>query len=428
MATAAAATLQTAASLTKLIRKTVATAREGFNFMSDEINAMQQVPKDEIPPSLREMLFPVDLNETGGVASLPDFGQKARPSVTGLEEGLGYLVHLNKRFNQSTLAKLVAAGQTNQVIDQFKFQASKSVKALGRAATIMWWGSSSGVLALTDTDLTTSTSQTLTLRAAFGITGQDNAAYLADLFATMDAAGNEGDGVAVMNGATIKGYGLIASKDRVNGTITITFDVAPTADATNGLAIVLLNAIGSLSAQTNYNKAMTGWTDGLTVTALHGITHAEWLPAVYGTTSVRFSPVLYQQLRDEVNLRGGGKLTHLFWDAGVKRDAWDNRVTLQRFNDTSGFTLDGDISAKGVENVVTRTVPAGWVTGFDAKRAATRVQVTELPSDSGTGGVSQDDGIHYIDQAGKVYEMNLVMALQWRNRRCMGGYINKTRQ
>jgi hypothetical protein len=128
-------------------------------------------------------------------------------------------------------------------------------------------------------------------------------------------------------------------------------------------------------------------------------------------------------------LRGDAKLTHLFWDAAVKRDAWDNRASLQRFNDTTVFSLDGDIKGKGVENVVSRFVPPGWVAGFDVNKAIKKVDVhgSEIDSQNGTGGLSEDGGKDYIDEAAKVYELNRVMALQWRNRRATIAYTNKTR-
>lgn len=423
------ATMQytTSTNMAKALRKTVADAVEGFNFMAPEIDVLRKVPEDEVPFSLRETLFPVDLNEGAGVASIPEFGKLARPSTQGLEEGLGYLIHFNKRFNQSTLARLVAKGMSNQVVDQFKFMAAKAVKAIGRRVAIGYWGSSSAILALTDTDITTSLTQTIQLRAAHGITGLDTPEYLADLFVKADAAGNEGDAVAILNGTTVVGTGLVTAKNRTAGTITITFASAPTADTTNGLRVVYNNAIGAGLTETDYNRGLVGWADVLTAAGLHSLTHDEWAPAVYDTSSVRFSPLLYQKGRDEMQLRGDAKISHVFWDAAVKRDAWDNRASLQRFNDTGTFILDGDIKGKGAENVVSRFVPPGWVTAFDVTKAVKRVQVTPLPANDGQGGVTQDGGKDYIDEAGRVYEIDLVMALQWRNRRATAGWTGKTR-
>lgn len=418
---------QTSAEMAKALRKTVADAQEGFNFISPEVDVLRKVPEDEVPFSLRETLFPADLNEGAGVASVPEFGKLARPSTQGLEEATGYIVHFNKRWNRSTLSRFVAKGMSNQVVDQFKYQAAKAVKAMGRRVAIGFWGSSSAIMALTDTDVTTDLVQTLTLRAAHGITGLDEPGYLADLFIKTDASGNEGDGVAVLNGTTVLGTGMVTAKSRVNGTITVTFAAAPTAATTNGLRIVYNNAIGAALAQTDYNMGLVGWADALTAAGLHGLTHDEWNPAVYDTSGVRFSPLLFQKGRDEMALRGDAKMTHLFWDAAVKRDAWDNRASLQRFNDTAMFSLDGDLKAKNVENIVSRFVPAGWVTGFDVSKAVKRIQITALPSNEGTGGVTEDGGKDYIDEAGKVYEINLAMALQWRNRRATAGWTGKTR-
>ena len=42
--------------------------------------------------------------------------------------------------------------------------------------------------------------------------------------------------------------------------------------------------------------------------------------------------------------------------------------------------------------------------------------------------LSEDGGLEYLDDAAKVYELNRVMALQWRNRRATIAYTNKTRQ
>ena len=210
----------------------------GFNFMTEEINILRKVKEADIPASLREMLFPVDLNESGGVASIPEFGMLARPSITGLEEGLGYLIHLNKRFNRSTLSRLVAKGETNQVIDQFKYQSGKAVKALVRRTGTMMWGSSSGVVALTNTDISAGLSQVIQLRALNGVVGLDDFTALTDQFVAQDGAGNEGDGVAILNAGVIVGVGMVTAKSRAAGTITIGFQVAPTVTTADNLQIV----------------------------------------------------------------------------------------------------------------------------------------------------------------------------------------------
>ena len=419
---------QTGALMAKAIKKTLSDATVGFNFMSPEVKVFQSVDKDEIDISLREMLFPVDLNETGGVAIVQDFGKLARPSVTGLEEGTGFVRHLNKRFNESTLVRLVNKSSAAQVVDNFKFKAMKSVKAINKRVALMWWGSSSGIMALTNTDITAALSQEITLLSAFGVASLGTPGYLADMFVNSDASGNEGDGVAVvLSGVTVLGTGIVTAKNRITGTITIQFEAAPTASVVDGLAIVLNNGIGSTLAQTDFNQALPGWTDCLTVAGLHGITHQEWLPAVYNTSAVRFSPLLWQQGRDEAEMRGDATISHLFWDAAVKRDAWDNRSTLQRFNDTAMFSLDGDIKAKNVTNIVSRFVPPSWVTGFDRSKAARRLQVTPDMPENGTGGLTQDGGKDYIDEAGRVSELNHIIGLQWRNRRATVGWTNKTR-
>lgn len=427
------ASFQSATNLAKAIRKTVSTVEEGFNFTSPEVDVIKKVPKDEIDYSLRESLFPVMLNETGGVANLVENGRKARPNGNGLEEGVGYIVHKNKRFSRSTLARLTARGTQNQIVDNFKLMAMSAVKGLNRNIAIEFWGTSSGVLALTDTDIAASAgAQVLTLKSAHSVTGQNDAGYLADLFVPGDAAGNEGDAVAVIDlaGPTIVGTGLVTAKSRSAGTITVTFDATPTLTTTNGLAIVLQNALGIGLAQTNYNKALVGWTDAATASALHSLTHAEWAPAVYNTSAVRMSAVLLQQGRDEMMLRGDATLTHLFWDAGVRRDAWDNRASLQRFNDTAAVSLDVDVKVKGVEHVLTRFIPPGWVAGFDRNKAVKRVDLagSDIGNQNGTGGMSEDGGLEYLDDAAKVYALDRVMALQWRSRRATIAYTGKTRQ
>lgn len=429
----AAATFQNATMLAKAIRKTVSDVEEGFNFTSPEVDVIKKVPKDQIDYSLRESLFPVMINETGGVANLVENGRKARPNGNGLEEGTGYIVHKNKRFSRSTLARLTARGTRNQIVDNFRLMAMNAVRAMNRNIAIEFWGTSSGVLALTDTDIAASAgNQVLTLKSAHSVSGQNDAGYLADLFVNGDGAGNEGDAVAVIDlgGPTIVGTGLVAAKSRTAGTITVNFDATPTATTTNGLAIVLQNALGTALAQTNYNKALVGWTDAATASALHSLTHPEWNPAVYDTSAVRMSAVLLQKGRDEMMLRGDATLTHLFWDAAVRRDAWDNRASLQSFNDTAAVSLDVDVKVKGVEHVISRFVPPGWVAGFDVNKAVKKIDLagSEIDASNGTGGLSEDGGLEYLDDAAKVYELNRVLALQWRSRRATIAYTGKTRQ
>jgi hypothetical protein len=52
---------------------------EGFNFMVEEFDWMDDYPSVEFPWSQREVTFTVDLDDDINVASIPDAGYRARP-------------------------------------------------------------------------------------------------------------------------------------------------------------------------------------------------------------------------------------------------------------------------------------------------------------------------------------------------------------
>ena len=119
---AASNTHTTVSNLEKGYRKTATKLYSAFKSRVEEFSWIEDVQDEEITPSGRENLIPLDVNRGYGSAAITDGGYEARTVTPAMAEGSFSLVQFNRRFFISKLA---------QQFDERGNPLGKPVKVLG---------------------------------------------------------------------------------------------------------------------------------------------------------------------------------------------------------------------------------------------------------------------------------------------------------
>jgi hypothetical protein len=401
----------------KIWRKVQGDIGDGIQFECEEDELVSSIKDAKYDWSLREVTAPIDLNEDGGVASIDEGAYEAVASSPNAEEISVAPIFLNKRFECSRFQMYIDEhGGDTQIRKVLKHNSLHAVRAIARQKSDYFWGSSTAILALTDTDISTSTTQVLTIGNGYGRSDITNKAFIVDKFRV-------GERIAVLNAGTLVpgAVGKITAISAVTPSLSVTFDVAPTADTTNGLQIVKANSLDN--AKSDYNRGLVGMIDGMFTASVHGLNHASYLPAKTDTTGGRFSGVRLHAGSDEVNNLGGGKINKIFMAQGVYRDQLSLYQAAVRYDDPFAMEMDGDVKSKGRKFFKSRRVPPGYTIAGDMS-GLNRWQL--LPNNEGT--MRWGDGKEREDRSAIVFRIDVPLQLIWKNRRKFAVWTGLTEQ
>jgi len=351
----------TSTSVDEIWRKIQGKLYDGINYTVEEFGWMTEAKDARLAPSTREVLVPVNLTLGGGVASIAEGADEGVPGTPAANEISLALIQFNKRFTISELVRIIdqyAGADATQIESQLKFSARHMLHSMAAGIGDYWWGKSTAVLALTDTDLTSGT-VTVTLKAGYGESWITDPAFMARKFAAGDAG--VGDRVAFLVGGTLQTncVGRVSARSTSGGTITVIFDVAPNI-TTNDLQIVKANSIENTA--NDYNRGLVGMLDVLLSSSVHGLsdsTNANWSVAYSDTTGGRLNAPRIQNMRDEIANYGPGEADMLVVADGVKRDLMAQYGTQLRFTTDLNLPVDGNVKVKGLDIKNTRRVPPG---------------------------------------------------------------------
>lgn len=397
----------------KLWKKIQGDLGEGFNFLVEEFDWLDDYPEVEFPWSQREVTFTVDLDDAVGVAKIPDGGYRARPSRVNTEEATFALTNYNATFTASHLAKWAEQGQTNLIEKELKFSGAKKLQAMARVIGDDMYGYSTATLALTDTNFS-GTSTTATIHSAFGDTSITNAAYLADRFRT-------GQYVAIFESSTLQGIGVVGTITPATPSIALT-----TTSITNSNNNLIITGAESLenttSAGTDLNRGLVGFLDVCKSDTVHALSkttdNTRWDVAYSDTTTGgRIDPTRLQKLDDEIENKapgGKGPDTYLM-TKGIYRDLVDQQRAAQEFSSPIGMEVDGSVKKRGKRFLKTRRVPPGHLIAYD-KSKYQKLMLLPKPTNS----IRWSDGIDLINQEGSLFVMNAVVGLACRSRASFG--------
>jgi hypothetical protein len=397
----------------KIWRKVQTNLQEGINFISDEWEDLEDLEQFEVDWSTREIIVPLDINEDAGVASIPEDGYEARPMSPNVEELSLTWILLNARFTITKTARWIDERSPRAMVKkQLTYQGMKKLQAIGKQFSQYFYGVSTGVLAKTDTDLTTSGDQTLTLYDAYGQTDIDDKEFLCSLFTV-------GDFVAVYNSSTLEAIGKVKSKNTATPSITLTWTggKAPSgAVSTNGLTLFKANSLENDSdAGTDKDRALVGLLDGMKSTSVHGLSKSsvpDWDVAYADSTGGRFTGTRLRRAKDEIANEGGGKVDVIWMAQGVYRDMTAYHQAALRYNDPFSMEVEGDLKNKGVTWKRTKRIPPQY-TFCGVKRSLRRMTLLPKPGER----VPWSDMEKIPDRSGYVASMDFPCALVWLNRK-----------
>lgn len=408
-----------ATTLNKAYRKMQSGMLKGFQSMSEEWDLLDDIKDYELTLSAREMTVPIDLNGAGRSAMIAEGGLEKNPTTPNLEELTLTWANLNERWMTTLTAKyLDSKGQAGQVIRQLRLQAMKALEAISNTVSWQFYGFSTGYACQTSTNAT-SASQTLTLINAFGVSGLGSAAYLASMFTVYDRIAIIRAGALVANG-----IGQITAVDATAGTISVTMIGSCDVDAND--YIVFANSVENTTiAGTDYNLAPVGLLDACTTTSVHGLSHANWLPALTSSTAGRFSGLKIRKARQAIANLGNAKPDMVIWSQGVANDTIEAERALSRFDSTMGMELDGSVKAKGITFFSSRKTPPGYAFIMDKNNAVGKYSLLPKP----TAGVPPfSDGDKMENRNALQFSIDFPYAYIWKSRRCLAYYASQTEQ
>ena len=369
-----------ASDIEKVYKKTTGKLYPAFKTMTEEYEWHDDISDEEIEISAREMLIKVDVAKGYGAAMIPEAGYEARTVSQDLEDAVLTWVNMNQRFSISLTAKaLDQKARGAQVHRQVVHQSVKAVESMARLVGRQFYGLSTGVVAVNQTNATATSGQAYTIADAFNQSGIDDAAYLASLFEV-------GQGVALIRSDALvtNAIGTVTAVSAATPSITVTW--AGSVDADVGDLIVYANAVTDATiTATDYNRWPVGLLDACTSTSVHSLSSASfplWDVGFEDTTGGRLSFVRLKSLRQGIFNNGDGKLTDVIWANGVENDVEAGERAALRYASSMSMDLDAKVRSKGVQFRTSALVPPGLCFGYD-KSAFGKFSLHDKPAKEG---------------------------------------------
>lgn len=407
MAVAATTITTSGSNVNNIWRQVQGDLAVGLQFENEEWDMVDDfVPPEDLPFSARSVEIPVDIIEGAGVASIPEGGTEARESSPNARLITVTMQQFNKRFNASRLA-MYADKTDAQIEKQLRFQGAHALRDLSRHFSDYFYGTSNAYLAQNKTTQT-ATTMTMSLQAGYGVSGITDGSFISSKFKV-------GDYVALVASSALVSS-AIGKVGAVATTPTLTITWNGSVVATSGDYVVKANSKGNTALDdTDFSRGLVGLVDITTTASVHSLssaTDANWDVAYSDTNSGRFNGTKVTRAEDEIGNEGGGKVTHLLLDQGVRRDWINYERAAVRFSDPLSMETDGSIKSKGRKILATRRVPPGYVYAFD-KSALSKWTLLPKPD----GKFSWGDGKEYIDENAVVFRIDMPVALITRNRK-----------
>lgn len=343
-----------------------------------EYRMMDDIGDEEIVPSGRENLIPLDVAPGFGAHMVDDAGMEGRTETPGLEEGSFVFNHINARFSISLRAQAFdRVARSNQIIRQVKYQSLKCVEAVMRKFAFMYYGFSTGVLAQCNGAQGAATSHTILLKNGFGLAAVSAPAYLASMYVV-------GEGVALIRAGALvaNAIGDVTAVNKTTGSITVSW-IGSVTIADNDQIVYANGVTGNSIAETDYNKWNVGLLDILTSASVHGVATASvpsWAAALYDTNGGSFGFVKVKKLRQALENSGDTMLRRVLMANGVENDAQARERGALLWSDSGSMNWDATVKAKGVSFDTSRFTPPTYAFAHGADAWGKKV-ITEKPDE-----------------------------------------------
>jgi hypothetical protein len=347
-----------------------------------EYSWMDDYPNEDIVPSGRENLVPLDVARGYGAHQADDGGYESRTETPALKEGSFVFNHTNSRFSISLRAQAFdKAARGNFIIRQVKYQSIKCIEAVMRKYAYMYYGLSSGVVALNSGTQGAAQTHTLTLKSGFGLSQISSLSYLANMFTI-----GEGIALVVAGGNTLRAnaIGHVTSVSLTNGQIGVQWDLGSNVTPTDNDQIVFANGVtGTSLSETDWQKWNTGLLDIAVTDSVQNLAtsaEATWGPALYDTNGGSFGFVKIKKMRQALENTGDTTLRRIVWSNGVENDVQALERSAVMWTDSGRMNIDANVTAKGVSFDTSRFTPPTFAFGIGADLMGKKV-ITEKPDE-----------------------------------------------
>lgn len=379
--------------------------QEALNFDCEETELLSSITDVSIDWSTYKTILPLDIYEGYGAGAVAEGGYKTIASSQSVVRAEIDVQHYNAAFTQSELAQWANAGLSNQVKAQLALQGAQKLNTLKRHIADYVHGTSVATLALTDTDVSSASSATLTLKAGYGNTGITDGTFITNLFCV-------GDRIVLVDGSTLvaNSFGTITAKNPATPSIAVTFDGSVTV-SNNDLKVIKANSkdATTLAAGSDYNRGLVGFQDVWFSTSVHGVSSssvADWSVAYSSSAGGRFNSVKFKTMQDWIRNKAPSQYTKsdvLMIDQGVRRDAEAYERTALRFDSPMGMEIDGSIKAGSSKIFDSRRVPPGYAAIFP-KKAVGKIMVKPMDGQPGAG-----DGEKLEERSAYRFDLDVVL-------------------
>jgi len=387
-------------------------------FGVEEWNSLLKAKRFTVDWSARQISMELDITDDYGTAMIPEGGKEGRPSSPNTVEATLTWVLANKRFTVSKTAQYIAQRTPAAMLeDQLRYQARKALQGIRRKFGDMFYGFSTGTVAIASASATSG----IAIKDIYGLANLGSVSAnrrAADLFVP-------GDYVAALNPT---GPALRAAPVQVTSVVRSTNFLSVVGDASVVASdlIVFANNLENttLAGGTERNQHLIGMLDAITSTSLHGVssaTYGRWAAARNDATGGRFTGIKLRKLKQDIQNKGGGELDTIWWANGVENDVVAQLQAGLRFDDAFSLEMDGKPVSKGVTFNTSRRVPDGYVFGFDKSNSVQRMTLLPEPD-----APSFADGDKLQDDSGLVFSIDYPAALVYTNRQNMGLFSSLT--
>ena len=421
MATATYNVTTSSTDLANIWRKIQAGVVVAFQFGVEEWNWLQKLKKFDVDWSAREITVELDVNDDVGTAMIPEGGFEARPSSPTTATATLTWVLANKRFTISKTAQYIQQkqGTRGQLESQLRWQSKKAIDGIRRKIGDMFYGFSTGTVALAGPAAQSSGDCPIT--SLYGISGLGSSTAnrkATDLFRVNDNVSFLNPSGPTIRASQFNAVSAVAASQ-------ISFATVPGTITTADLVVFSNNLENTtLASGTERNQNLVGLLDGMTSASVHSLTTTtapRWIAATNNSAGGRFTTVKYQALKDAIYNNGGGELDMVIWSNGVKRDVVSQLTAGLRFTDAFALELDGKAGAKGVTFNTSRRVPDGYVFGLVKENSVNKMTLLPEP-----GQQVFEDGYKLQDNSGLVFSVDYPCAMIWTNRANTGLYSGLT--
>ena len=428
MATGNSASYTTVSTLSDLYKKTNTDVMVALKRKTEEYEWFDDFPDEQITPSGNENRIVLDVQYQHTSAMIPDGGYEGQTTTVAPQHGTFTFVQMNQRYSFTTLAKAFGdKARAGQIQNQVLYSSIKAVESIAFSVGLQTYGFSTGTVAVVKTTGSSSATQVIPIKNAFGstlvaggTTAQDT--YLSYLFRGTPE-------IALIRAGAIVEFGAVTASPSASsgvGFIDVTFNSSITPTVAD--LIVFANAVTDATLTgTDQNRWPVGLLDQLTSSSVHGLattTAANWAAGYANTSGGRMSYATQEAMANGLWNNGGVKMNRVIYSQGVRRDIIAGERAARRY-DSSEFDWDGEISTSGLKYMTSVLAPPGFFIGWNNMASCKKV-LSDKPDYEGGPQIFSLDKVQ--DKAAVAASYDFIYARITNNRAGMGYASSLTEQ